>query len=207
MAALAEEELRRMVLGGELEPGQRLNEVALADSLGISRGPLREAIQRLAAEGLLKVVTHRGAFVATIGRQELADLYELRTTLESAAVRLGTQRASDEALAELRAQLEQTGELIAAGGAFPSDVDVHARFVALAGNEHFDEVTRDVHSRITLARARSGSDPERAQRAHAEHLAILEHMEARESAEAATLMEVHLAAARDSALQRLPEPA
>ncbi|KRE39061.1 hypothetical protein ASG73_01490 [Janibacter sp. Soil728] len=192
-----------MVLGGELEPGQRLNEVALAESLGISRGPLREAIQRLAAEGLLRVVTHKGAYVPTFDRQQLTDLYELRTTLESAAIRLGTERASDQALADLRAQLERAGELVAQGGAFPNDVDLHARFVSLAGNEHFAVVTRDVHGQITLARARSGSDPERAQQAHAEHLAILDRMEARQPAEAAALMEKHLDAARDSALERL----
>src|SRR4051794_27841584 len=91
-----EEVLRERILDGTIRPGERLNEVTLAAALGISRGPLREAIQRLTSEGLLTVISHRGAFVRTFSRAEVVELYELRAALELHAVRLACDRASDE---------------------------------------------------------------------------------------------------------------
>ena len=70
--------IRDMILDGTIPPGERLNEVALASALGISRGPLREAIQRLAGEGLLTVISHRGAFVRTFEAREIDELYDMR---------------------------------------------------------------------------------------------------------------------------------
>lgn len=194
-----------MVLGGELHPGDRVNEVALAEQLGISRGPLREAIQRLAADGLLTVLTHRGAFVPTIGEDELRDLYELRAVLETAAVRLGVARASDAQLAQVRAELTRAGRLLrgTGEGGYPSEVDIHRLFVSLCGNTALAAMTADVHTRITLARARSGSVPERARAAHREHVAILTRMRSRDADGAARLMRAHLEAAGASALRRL----
>ena len=81
--------LREMILAGEIAPGERINEVALAGELGISRGPLREAIQRLVSGGLLTVISHRGAFVRTFTPGEIVDLYGLRSALELHAVRHG----------------------------------------------------------------------------------------------------------------------
>src|SRR5690606_20563109 len=78
----AEDVLRRMILDGTLSPGERLNEVTIAESIGISRGPLREAIKRLSGQGYLTMETHRGAFVKAYTPQEIMDLYELRSALE-----------------------------------------------------------------------------------------------------------------------------
>lgn len=77
-----------MVLGGQLAPRERLNEGAIAGTLGISRGPLRDAIQRLSSGGLLRVVRHKGAYVHTLTEQNFRDLYELRIAIEAYAVRL-----------------------------------------------------------------------------------------------------------------------
>ncbi|MDC5698842.1 GntR family transcriptional regulator [Intrasporangium calvum] len=205
MASLAEQELRAMVLGGDLRSGERINEVALAEQLGISRGPLREAIQRLASDGLLDVVNHRGAFVPTIGEKELTELYELRSALESAAVRLAAGRVTEAQLDSLRSELARTQKVLRStrNRPYPADIDIHQRFVALAGNEALAAMTRDVHTRITLARTRSGSDPDRARAAYEEHVAILECLEARDAEAAARLMESHLARAQESALRQL----
>src|SRR5262245_8309178 len=104
--------LREMVLDGRLAPGQRLNEVELAAALGISRGPLREAIQRLASEGLLTTISHHGAYVRKIDGAELRELYEFRVAVETHAVRLAATRVSQADLDGLRLMLDRTAEIL-----------------------------------------------------------------------------------------------
>ena len=81
----AYEILKRQLLSGELAPGERVNEVVMAARLGISRGPLREAIRKLEQEGLLTAVPQRGVFVRQLTQEEAAELQEVRLALETAA--------------------------------------------------------------------------------------------------------------------------
>ena len=97
--------LREDILAGRLEPGAELSEVALAREFGTSRGPLREALGRLAAEGLVTVTPRRGAVVTQLSRQEFIDAYQVREALETLAVRLAVPLMSDaERAAELLAE-------------------------------------------------------------------------------------------------------
>jgi DNA-binding GntR family transcriptional regulator len=102
------EVLRTMILDGTLAPGERLNEVHLSQALGISRGPLREAIQRLASEGLVEAVTHRGVYVRSFSARELSDFYELRIALETHAVRLAARYSPQDRIDELGQMLDET---------------------------------------------------------------------------------------------------
>lgn len=160
-----------MVLDGRLAPGERLNEVLIANDLGMSRGPLREAIQTLVSEGLLTVVAHKGAFVRSISESELRDLYELRTAIESHAVRVGVNRATPAQLAGLRSMLDSTRAVLEdySQDGYPTDKDFHAQLVALSHSATIIQASRDVNSTISLARARSGHDSVRARAAYEEH--------------------------------------
>ena len=80
--------LRAEILAGRLEPGAELAEVALAEQLGVSRGPIREAIGRLASEGLVTVRPRRGAVVSSLSKEEFLELYQVREALELMAVKL-----------------------------------------------------------------------------------------------------------------------
>ncbi|MGH3648121.1 MAG: GntR family transcriptional regulator, partial [Micromonosporaceae bacterium] len=82
LASQTVDALRELVLTGELPPGSRVNEVAVAQQLGISRGPLREAIRHLASEGLLELSPNRGAVVPAAGADDVRAMFELRTALE-----------------------------------------------------------------------------------------------------------------------------
>src|SRR5687768_14394506 len=84
--------LREWIISGRFDAGERLNEVDLARELGISRGHLREALQRLAAQGLVTLISNRGAFVKNFGPKEILDLYELRIALEETAAGLAAER-------------------------------------------------------------------------------------------------------------------
>jgi DNA-binding GntR family transcriptional regulator len=164
-----------MILTGILRPGQRLNEVELSTALGISRAPLREAIRDLASQGLLTIVTHKGAFVPSYTISDLRDIYEVRIAVETHAVRLLALRRSPADLDELSALLDQTEQALGTSGsrAYPSDLDFHRRVVELTGNRHLTEISTAVAQKLQLARIRSGHVPERAQEALHEHREIL----------------------------------
>ena len=93
--------LRQAILRGELEPGERLMEIQLAERLGVSRTPIREAIRKLELEGLVLMIPRKGAEVAKISEKSLKDVLEVRRSLEELAIELTCQRITDEGMAEL----------------------------------------------------------------------------------------------------------
>ncbi|HIR87887.1 MAG TPA: GntR family transcriptional regulator [Candidatus Fimimorpha faecalis] len=93
--------LRQGILKGELEPGERLMEVQLANRLGVSRTPIREAIRKLELEGLVVMIPRKGAEVAKISEKNLQDVLELRCALEELAIELACERISEDMLKEL----------------------------------------------------------------------------------------------------------
>lgn len=188
------EVLRDLVVDGHFTPGERLNEVEIANSLGVSRGPVREALQRLASQGLLKLVPRRGSFVPEFTLAELTHLYEVRLALESMAARLAAGRRSDTDVAGLRALLERTGEILASDERvpYPVDLDFHRGILELAGNPRLLAHTEQVHLQLRLARSRSGYQPGRAKQAYREHLAIIEAIAGGDPQQAEEAMRSHL---------------
>jgi DNA-binding GntR family transcriptional regulator len=133
-------ELREVILRGELPAGARLGEVELAERLGVSRTPIREALSRLAAEGLVLLVPNRGARVATWTVEELEGVFELRALLEPQLTALAVPQATARDVAELDALAAEMADI---GGPGPrQDLDAlvplnrtfHDRLVALAGH-------------------------------------------------------------------------
>lgn len=110
--------LRQAILKGELEPGERLMEIQLAERLGVSRTPIREAIRKLELEGLVLMIPRKGAEVAKISENNLRDVLEVRRSLEELAIDLACQRMTEEELSELKkteerfAKAIQTGEVM-----------------------------------------------------------------------------------------------
>jgi DNA-binding GntR family transcriptional regulator len=134
---LIQTELRNAVYAGVLAVGSPIREVEVANQLGVSRGPLREAAQRLVQEGLLIATPGRGMRVATIGPERLPSLYEARKSVELAAARLLVQAGDDAAIAGVRQAHDElvaanrTGDARRVGGA---DLNLHWALVAAAGN-------------------------------------------------------------------------
>jgi DNA-binding GntR family transcriptional regulator len=188
------EVLRDTVISGRLRAGERLNEVELASALGISRGPLREAIQRLHSERLLTSVPNRGAFVRVITPEELSHLYEVRIALESHAVRLVAKDGVAGQVDELNRVIDAADSVSVQDATYPPDPDFHQRLIALTNNEALAEAAGDVRRQIGLARARAGAitDPHRVDAATAEHRAITDHLARRRGDAAAKALERHL---------------
>jgi len=103
------EQLKAMAVSYEFKPGERLNEGELAKRLGVSRTPLREALNRLNTEGFLRFTPGKGFFCRELDAHEIFDLYELRKSIEVASVRLAVKRAKDEDIDALLKFLEATG--------------------------------------------------------------------------------------------------
>lgn len=95
------EALRNAILRGELEPGTRLAQVELSEELGVSRIPLRDALRRLEAEGLVEIDGRRGARVSSLNEKDIAEIYEIRILLESACARRAVETLADEDAREL----------------------------------------------------------------------------------------------------------
>lgn len=206
----AEEMLRGMILDGTLSPGERLNEVVIADSIGISRGPLREAIKRLSGQGYLTMETHRGAFVKAYQPQEIVDLYELRSALELYALRLVVDRASDEELDELSTRLSEESERIRrheadekASEPYASELDFHQQLVALSGNQAIRDQLSDANHKLFLALRPTTRTDTRKEHAVASHMEILDRVRARDADASVELLSVHLADSMSNSLSVL----
>jgi len=186
--------LRDMIMSGRLHPGDRLNEVELSAALGISRAPLREAIRHLASQGLLTIVTHKGAFVPRYTPDDLRDLYEVRIALETHVARLFAERGDIDELAELKKILDEASAAIEHGGppVYPDEPDFHRTLVRLVANPHLTEMAVGVDQKVHLARNRSGHLPSRAREALAEHREILRSLTKGDADRAAELMTEHL---------------
>src|SRR3954469_22408776 len=104
--------LRTMIVSGAMAGGERINEAELAAPLGISRGPLREAIQRVGAEGLIEFQRNRGAFVRELSLDDVRLIYEVRLALEGAAAQRIAREASNSEIANLRRQLAEAEGVI-----------------------------------------------------------------------------------------------
>ena len=140
--------VRSRILGGEYAPGQRLSEVELSASLGMSRSPLREALRLLANEGLVKLVSGRGVSVADFSETEVRELVEIREALDVLAVRLAAERATTAQIAMLRDNLEGLTNALRTHGTqtpeWPSDF--HLCIYEVAGNSRLKEHGFAVHT-------------------------------------------------------------
>lgn len=113
--------LRQAILRGELQPGERLLEIHLADKLGVSRTPIREAIRKLELDGLVVMIPRKGAVVAEITEKSLRDVLEVRKALEELAVKLACKKIKDEEIDELKKATKEFEDALKDG-----DITVYA---------------------------------------------------------------------------------
>jgi len=149
------EKLKEIAVLYRIRPGEHVNEIELARAFGVSRTPLREALNRLVGERLLTFQPNRGFCVRRLERQEIFDLYELRRHLEVAATRLAVKRASDADIGALRAFWEgvQGRAADTANDALLAlDEAFHVRLVGLSGNKEMVHTLQLVNARIHFVR-------------------------------------------------------
>ncbi len=197
-AAIIAQQLRWAIMRGSLPPGAQMGETDLAARLGVSRGPLREAMQRLVQEGLLRGERHRGLFVIDLHEDDVHDVYAARLAVEQAAVRLVLRGDRDDGLV----RLGQAQRRLAAAARVPdpvamadADQHFHETLVAVSGSPRLQRMAQTllVETRLCLAALqRTGPDPADLV---AEHEALLAALLAGDAARALALLEAHMAEA------------
>ncbi|GAA3759582.1 GntR family transcriptional regulator [Salinactinospora qingdaonensis] len=154
-AALIANQLRAAIMYGSLSPGDQLGEADLASRLGVSRGPLREATQRLVQEGLLRSERHRGLFVVELTPEDVRDIYTARLAVERCACGLIMRGNRGEALARLTAALNELRETAATGDRVAmseADQTFHQTLVSCSGNSRLERMAQTllVETRMCL---------------------------------------------------------
>ena len=200
--------LRQRIVEGQLAPGDKLNERELSQSLQVSRTPLREAIKMLAAEGLVDLLPNRGAVVAVMSAQDVADTFELIAALEGQAGELAALRITPAALAELQALHY---EMLAAFTRrdlptyYRLNALIHSQINAAAGNRVLTQTWANINARLQALRFRSNFDEAKWQSAMAEHGQMIELLAARDADGLRRLMTTHLLHKRDAVLELMRE--
>ncbi len=190
--------LRQRIFKRELEPGNWIDELKIAEEYGISRTPLREALKVLAAEGLVTMKVRRGAYVTEVSRSDLADVYHLLSLLESDAAGVVATKATNAELAELQALHRELETASKAGTAntdqfFAINERFHMRLLAIANNRWRDQMVADLRKVMKLNRHNSLLKTGRIAESLAEHQAIMDALLARDAARTQERMREHFA--------------
>ena len=196
--------LRQRIVEGQLAPGAKLNERELSELLKVSRTPLREALKMLAAEGLVELLPNRGAVVAQMSAQDVADTFEVIAGLEGQSGELAAQRITEAELAEIRAL---HFEMMAAFTRrdlptyYRINAQIHTLINAAARNPVLAQTWRNVNARLQALRFRSNVDEAKWKRAVKEHERMVELLAARDAVALRALLIEHLMHKRDAVLE------
>ena len=190
------ERLRQRIYNRELSPGDWIDELKIADQLGISRTPLREALKVLATQGLETMKVRRGAYVTEVSERDLADVYHLLALLESDAVAVVAARATPEQIASLRALHAELEAAALPGPAhrdqfFAINERFHMQVLAIADNKWRDQMVADLRKVMKLNRHNSLLKSGRIEESLQEHRAIMSALAARNAQATTQRMQEH----------------
>lgn len=197
--------LRDRILTGELPPGTRITERAVAEDLGVSRIPVRDALNMLKGEGLVTEVPRRGVIVTAMSAKDAEELFDVRTALEVLSVRLATERAKPQELAELRGVLEQSRAALTAGDhqvLAGCNQTLHDTITRIAHNDLLASVLSPLEARLHWL-LRQNNDPQELFR---EHEALVEAIASGDPEKAAAMSLEHVNTSRRLVFRLLFDP-
>lgn len=171
------EALREAIRNGVLKPGERLMEIQLAEELGVSRTPVREAIRKLELEGYVVMMPRRGTYVASMSIRDINEIFEIRTALESLSNGLAAEHITEEELEHLQRLLVIIGGYIKAGDIekiVETDIEFHDLMYHAARNQRLVGIISNLRDQLTRFRTLSMSYPGRLEATIEEHKAIVE---------------------------------
>lgn len=200
--------LRDAILKGELEPGERLMEIQLAERLGVSRTPIREAIRKLELEGLVLMIPRKGAEVAKISEKSLRDVLEVRRSLEELAAELACQRMDAEALKDLEdaqkafIQAVESGETMAMAEA---DEHFHDVIYMGTGNTRLVQILNNLREQMYRYRLEYLKDTHSHEKLDNEHQAIFENIRNGDKEAVCTMVGQHIDNQKEAILAAIRE--
>lgn len=200
------ESMREAIIGGVLKPGERLMEIQLADEMGVSRTPVREAIRKLELEGFVVMIPRKGAYVAGVTHKDVADVFEIRAALEGLAAGLAAERATDDEIEEMeRLLLFNEGELKTLEQIVEADTDFHALVYKASRNNRLIQILANLREQIQRFRATSLAVPGRIKNAIEEHRAIVEALANHDVEKAQELASSHIVTAENVMFEALSQ--
>lgn len=187
--------LRQAILRGEMEPGERLMEIQLAQKLGVSRTPIREAIRKLELEGLVIMIPRKGAEVAHITEKDMRDVLEVRCTLEELAVLLACKNVKEEHIAALKAANKVFEMAIVSKDVVnivEADVKFHDAIYAMTNNDRLIQIINNLREQMYRYRLEYVKDARTHSILISEHNDIIKNIKEKDIIEAQTVMRHHI---------------
>jgi len=202
------ETLREAIIQGRLEPGERLMEIQLAEEMGVSRTPVREAIRKLELEGFVVMVPRKGAYVAGISVKDIVDVFEVRAALEALAAGLAAERATTEELEEMERAVLLNYE-VSSGHNLDTlverDISFHDLIYRASRNQRLVQIVTHLKEQIQRFRTTSLALPGRGRHAVEEHKNIVEAISSRNVELAGNLAREHIETAEQLFLTAMGE--
>ncbi len=189
------ENIRQAITDGTFSPGERLMEIQLADEMGVSRTPVREAIRKLEMEGFVVMIPRRGTYVADISIRDITEIYEIRTCLDILAAGLAAERITDEELEVLNRHLVEFSTAIAAEDMekiVEVDIAFHEVLYMASRNARLHSIINNLREQVTSIRGRSMSYPGRLTETMDEPRALVDSIAARDVERAQNAARVHI---------------
>jgi len=196
----------RLISSGHYPPGTRLDEQQIAEELGVSRTPLREAISKLVKDGLVEHRPYKGNFVRRFTSKEVFDLYEVRKGLESMAVRLAMPNLTSDSISELRTILREIGTALEASDLEAygfADKRFHDAIAQISGNKTLISLLAHLSGQVQLIRTMANQDPSIVEITAMERPGIVDAMAAGDVDAATHLMEEHIELVQEGTASRI----
>ena len=195
LTSVVQQEIERRIVQGELVPGDKLNEAALAEALGVSRGPVREAFRMLEEAGLVRQEKNRGVFVRHIPLDEALEIFELRAMMDEAVGRQLALHIRPEQLRQVRASVDAMERAVKAGDADSYhllNLEFHDTLVAFAGNRKLTALYRRLINELSLFRRMNLADSAMLPLSASEHRAIVRAIASGDADAAGRAMRQHV---------------
>ncbi|QUD89330.1 GntR family transcriptional regulator [Phenylobacterium montanum] len=204
--------IRDGIVSGVYQPGDHLTAQDLAAASGVSRTPVREAMRRLHAEGLIRVIPNRGAFVASLDETDIHKIYDLRVVLEGYAAEAASRSADDRQIEALQALADQLGEMVSDPATLDLDLvaannnSFHRLLVAAADNARLETALASIVEAPLVLRTFRRYSLEELQRSASQHRELVKALRAHDGLWARSVMTSHILAGRDALLKSLEPP-
>lgn len=202
-------ELKQLIYSGAVQPGERLNEAALATRMGISRGPIREAMKVLAGLGLVTAVPNKGVFVRQLSLREMIEVYEMRAMVFGYAAERACDHLTEEhkqAMVGLLDAMDAACEADEGTRYYELNLDFHALVLKLSNNRRAQEAYDDYVKELHLVRRKYFNVPGNMRRSNVEHRAIFDAIVANEPVQARAAAEQHVLSGRGRLLAQFEAP-
>ncbi|MBP1764898.1 MAG: rspR 3 [Firmicutes bacterium] len=202
------ETLREAIVAGTLKPGERLMEIQLAEELGVSRTPVREAIRKLELEGFVVMIPRRGTYVADLSIKDVNEVFEIRTALDILAAGLAVERITEEELEQLERVLVEIGEYIEQNDIekiVAADGRYHDILYRASRNDRLVGIINNLREQFTRFRSISMAYPGRIKNTVDEHRQLVEAIAQRDIALAQRLAREHMENAEQTLLLDMQE--